>query len=68
MKKKNILISVLFGLVLAFGLLVAACDNGVLPTYHTDSNHKDWEYEPGYVEGSEPDMGSGLPGYLLGGS
>jgi len=29
--KRNILISVLFGLVLVFGVLVASCDNGVLP-------------------------------------
>ena len=34
--KRNILISVLFSLVLVFGVLVASCDNGVLPPPPTD--------------------------------
>ena len=39
--KKNISISVLFGLALAFGMLIASCDNGVLPDLVSDPNH--WE-------------------------
>jgi hypothetical protein len=54
MKKRNILISVLFGLVLAFGMLVASCDNGVLPKYESDPNHQELELEAEYDGGAPP--------------
>jgi hypothetical protein len=41
--KKNISIRVLVGLLLAFGVLAASCDNGVLPEHKFDPKH--WEGE-----------------------
>jgi len=58
MKKRSILISVLVGLVLAFGVLIASCDDGVLPKYTGDPDQIEWELEPGYSGGS-PVLGSG---------
>ena len=43
--KKNISIIVLFSLVLVFGVLIASCDNGVLPNYTYDANHHEIEQE-----------------------
>jgi len=50
--KKNISILVLFGLLLAFGVLAASCDNGVLPKHEYDEKHLEGEYDPIYVDGS----------------
>jgi len=46
--KKNISILVLFGLLLAFGVLVASCDNGVLPEHTTDPLHIEGELDGVY--------------------
>jgi len=50
MKKRNILISVLLGLVMAFGVLIASCDNGVLPKYERKNDQIEWDLpeEGGY--------------------
>jgi hypothetical protein len=42
--KKNISVIVVFGLLLAFGMLAASCDNGVMPNYTADPSHQDGEY------------------------
>jgi len=43
--KKNISILVVFSLLLAFGMLVASCDNGVLPKHDTDLHHIEAELD-----------------------
>jgi hypothetical protein len=55
--KKNISVIVVFGLLLAFGMIAASCDNGVLPKYTHDDKHEDGEYEyvnPGLSGPSAP--------------
>jgi len=65
MKKRSILISVLVGLVLAFGVLIASCDNGVLPKYERKFDQIEWELEDsGYPytdwSGDEGPIGIGI--------
>jgi len=51
---KNISMKVLFGLLLVFGVLIASCDNGVLPKHDPDDNHRQGEYNESWIAGDNP--------------
>jgi len=43
--RKNILLGILFGILLACGVIAVSCDNGVLPEHRYDQDHPELEFD-----------------------